>query len=185
MMLQLIDDVNKSLDAECYYAALSLVLTFPDICGKAAYPQEKKIAKRYKDWYDEHIGKYEQCPCEHCQKTPMPYLSGEVVYNLRNSFLHQGTPNIKTYKIKNKNNKIDNFELVIESKNPFDIYSDAAGVNNGSVRTYRVNVRRLCLIICNSVKAYYEANQDKFNFFNYSIIDWDTEIDKMNLGKLD
>lgn len=56
-MLRLIDDVNKALDAECYYAALSLVLTFPDICGKAAYPQEK-IEKRYIDWYDEHIGKY-------------------------------------------------------------------------------------------------------------------------------
>lgn len=111
----------------------------------------------------------------------MPYLSGEVVYNLRNSFLHQGTPNIEPIKIKNKNNKIDSFELVIESRKPFDIYSDAAGIYNGSIRTYRVNVRHLCLIICNSVKAYYEANQDKFNFFNYSIIDWDTEIDKMNL----
>jgi hypothetical protein len=184
MMLRLIDDVNKALDTECYYAALSLVLTFPDICGKAAYPHEK-IGKRYKDWYDKHIGKYEQCPCEHCQKKPMPYLSGEVVYSLRNSFLHQGTPSIETSKIKNENNIIDNFELVIESKNPFDIYSDAAGVYNGSVRTYRVNVRRLCLIICNCVKAYYEANQDKFNFFNYSIIDWDKEIDKMKSWKLD
>lgn len=31
MMLQLIDDVNKALDAECYYSALTLALTFPDI----------------------------------------------------------------------------------------------------------------------------------------------------------
>lgn len=180
-MLRLIDEVNKALEAECYYAALSLVLTFPDICGKAAYPQER-TTKRYKDWYDEHIGKYEQCPCEHCRKVPMSYLSGEVVYSLRNSFLHQGTPNIETLKIKNRNNKIDNFELVIESKKSFDIYADAVGIYNGSVRTYRINVRRLCVIICNSVKAYYEDNQDKFNFFNCSIIDWDTEIDKMNSG---
>ncbi|OOP74666.1 hypothetical protein [Clostridium beijerinckii] len=181
MMLQLIDDVNQALDAECYYTALSLVLTFPDICGKAEYPREKKTSKRYKDWYDEHIGKYEQCPCEYCKKEPMPYLSGEVVYSLRNTFLHQGTPNIEPFKIKNKNNKIDRFVLVIESKKPFDIYSDSASIYNGSVRTYRVNVRRLCLIICNSVRAYYEANQDKFNFFNYSIIDKDTEIEKIDL----
>lgn len=179
-MLQLIDDVNKALEAGCYYAALSLVLTLPDICGKAEYPQEK-IGKRYIDWYDEHIGKYEQCSCEHCKRNTPPYLSGEVVYSLRNSFLHQGTPNIESSKIKNENNKIDRFELVIESKNRFDIYSDAAG-NNGGERNYRVNVRRLCLIICNSVLSYYEANQEKFNFFNYSIIDWDTVIDKMNLG---
>lgn len=37
MMLQLIDDVNKALDAECYFSALSLVLTFPDVCGQAEY----------------------------------------------------------------------------------------------------------------------------------------------------
>jgi hypothetical protein len=111
MMLQLIDDVNKALDAECYYSALTLVLTFPDICGKAEYPQERSTAKRYIDWYDKHIGKYEQCPCEQYQNMPMPYLSGEVVYSLRNSLLHQGTPNIDVH-LKDDNNKIDCFELI-------------------------------------------------------------------------
>lgn len=90
--------VNKALDAECFYSALSLALTFPDICGKAEYSQEK-TTKRYKDWYDEYIGKHEQYPCEQCQNTPMPYLSGEVVYSLRNSLLHQGTPNIDVDRI--------------------------------------------------------------------------------------
>ncbi|HVI40256.1 MAG TPA: hypothetical protein VM577_06320, partial [Anaerovoracaceae bacterium] len=93
MILKLIDDMNKALDAECYFSALALALTFPDICGKAEYPQNGPT-KRYKDWYDEHIGKYEQCLSEQNQEPPMPYLSGEVVYSLRNSLLHQGTPNI-------------------------------------------------------------------------------------------
>lgn len=140
MMLQLIDDVNKALDAECYYAALSLALTFPDICGKAEYPQEKSTRKRYKDWYDEHIGESEQYPCEQCKNIPMPYLSEEVVYSLRNSLLHQGTPNIERDNIKNDSNKIDNFALVLESKKPFDIYADSAGIHydNGSLKTDHV-----------------------------------------------
>jgi hypothetical protein len=184
MMLQLIDDVNKALDAECYYSALTLALTFPDICGKAEYPQKSSTAKRYKDWYDEQIGKYEQCPCEQCRNTPMPYLSGEVVYSLRNSLLHQGTPNIDVDRIKDDKNKIDRFELVLESKKSFDIYCDAAGIYNGSVKTYRVNVRRLCLILCFSARAYNEANRDKFDFFHCSIIDWDSEVDKMHNLKL-
>lgn len=115
MMLKLIDDVNKALDADCYYSALTLALTFPDICGKAEYPQEKNT-KRYKDWYDEHIGKYEQCPCEQCPNTPMPYLSGEVVYSLRNSLLHQGTPNITVDKIKDDNNKMNALTLFWNQK---------------------------------------------------------------------
>jgi hypothetical protein len=183
MMLQLIEDVNKALDAECYYAALALALTLPDICGKAAYPQVSPT-KRYKDWYDEHIGIYEQCPCEQCRDTPMPYLSGEVVYSLRNSFLHQGTPNIDVDRIKDDNNKINCFELVLESKKPFDIYGDESGIYNRSVKTYRVNVRRLCLILCCSSRAYYEANRNIFDFFHCSIIDWDSEVDRMhNLNK--
>lgn len=184
MMLQLIDDVNKTLDAECYYSALTLVLTFPDICGKAEYPQERSTAKRYKDWYDEHIGIYEQCPYQQCHKTPMPYLSGEVVYSLRNSLLHQGTPDIDVDKIKNDNNKIDRFELVFESKKSPGIYGDSAGILNGNVKTYRVNVRRLCLILCASARVYYEANRDKFDFFHFSVIDWDSEVEKLHNLKL-
>lgn len=185
MMLQLIDDVNKALDAECYYSALTLALTLPDICGKAEYPREDSTAKRYKYWYDEHIGKYEQCPCEQCRSTPMPCLSGEVVYSLRNSLLHQGTPNIDVNSIKNSNNKIDRFELVLESKNRFDIYGDASGIYNSSVKTYRVNVRRLCLILCRSARGYYEANQYKFDFFHCSTIEFDSEAGKMHTCNLD
>jgi len=179
MMLQLLDDVNKSLNAECYYSALTLALTFPDICGKAEYPQERSTAKRYKDWYDDQIGRYEQCPCDQCRDMSMPYLSGEVVYSLRNFLLHQGTPNIDVSRIKDGNNKIDHFELAIESKNSFDIYGDSSSIYNGDVRTYRVNIRRLCLILCYSTKAYYEKNKSKFNFFRCSIIDWDSEVAKM------
>lgn len=182
MMLRLIDDVNKALDVECYFSALTLALTFPDICGKAEYPK-KSTTQRYKDWYDEYIGKYEQSPFEHFCDISMPYLSGEVVYSLRNSLLHQGTPNIDVDKIKDNNNKIDCFELVLESKKQFDIYGDSAAIYNETVKSYRVNVRRLCLILCCTARGYYKANQDKFDFFHYSIIDWDSEVNRMrNLG---
>ncbi|HVI41730.1 MAG TPA: hypothetical protein VM577_13845, partial [Anaerovoracaceae bacterium] len=79
------------------------------------------------------------------------------------------------------NNKIDLFELVLESKKPFNIYGDAAGIYNNSVKAYRVNVRLLCLILCSSSRAYYDANKDKFDFFNCTIIDWDSEAKKMHI----
>lgn len=180
MLQRLIDDMNNALSANCYLAALSIALMLPDICGKAAYPN-LKVGDRYKAWYDEFVGKYEIPPAEeNCPDyTKMPYLSGEVVYSLRNSFLHQGTPNIESEKIKAEENKIDNFSLVIESKNKFGIYSDASGLWNGKIRTYRVNIRRLCFIIGANASAYYKENKSKFNFFNYTIIDWDQEVEKM------
>lgn len=70
---------------------------------------------------------------------------------------------------------IDHFSLVIEKAKPFDIYSDASSIMNfgsGHIREYRMNVRRICMILCNVAESYYKENKDKFHF-NYKIIDWD------------
>lgn len=186
MINRLIEDINKALDAEAYMAALSLVLTLPDICAKAEYGDSLKNKERYIKWFDEYIGQYEKAPVKSGQ-TEMPYLSGEVVYQLRCSILHQGTPNIDTDKIKDESCKIDCFTLVIEKKKPFDIYVDTSSIitmmnpkESKPVRSYRVNARRLCLIITNVAKGYYEENQDKFTFFSYNIIDWDEATERMN-----
>ena len=56
MLDRLITDIDKSLDAGAYIAALSLILTLPDICGKAMYKDEKNNKSRYIEWYDEYIG---------------------------------------------------------------------------------------------------------------------------------
>lgn len=186
MVTKIIDDINKALDNNAYFAALALALTIPDICGKAEYP-DASTGKRYKDWYNEYIGQYEKCPCEECQKNKQPYLSGEIVYSLRNSFLHQGTPNINNNDIKDINNRIDEFILVIEKKDDFDIYADASGITCDYVddkcvennRSYRVNIRRLCMLLTLTAKRYYEENKERFNFFNYHIMDWDEELKKM------
>ena len=58
MLNQLIADINRALDNEAYFSALSLALTLPDICGKAKYPTEKSTRKRYIDWYNEYVGQY-------------------------------------------------------------------------------------------------------------------------------
>ena len=180
MIEKIIFDIEKALDNEAYLSALTLVLTIPDICGKAEFPNEGSNKRRYIDWYDKYVGVYEKS--SKIESDGLPYLSGEVVYSLRNNMLHQGTPNIEKDNIKNENNKVDNFVLLIEKKKEFDIYVDAAGIwetEEGKVRKYRVNIRRLCLILCLAAKGYYKNNISKFDFFNYTILDCDEEIDKL------
>lgn len=179
MVNRLVEDINRALDNGAYFAALSLALTLPDICGKAKFPTEKSTKKRYISWYDEYIGQYEQCPCDDCKRSNMPYLSGEIIYSLRNSMLHQGTPNINNIDIKDTANHLDEFILLIEPKNELNIYVDSSGIITSYegnqctavTRRYRINLRRLCHILTRATDAYYQANVHLFDFFNYSIMD--------------
>ena len=78
-------------------SALITALILPDICGKAKYPEmEKQTKQRYIKWYDEYIGQYEK---DTEDERGMPYLSGELIYSLRCSVLHQGNPNIDGKKL--------------------------------------------------------------------------------------
>lgn len=179
MIDKLIDDINKALDAEAYMAALSLALILPDICAKAEHnnsTKERGNKTSYIKWFDEHIGQYEKSPKKDENEQSMPYLSGEVIYQLRCSVLHQGNPNIDKCRIQDESCKIDNFSLIVGKQNPFNIYSDAASVLSNCAdsinsRSYSLNVRRLCLIITSTVKNYYEENKDKFDFFDYQIVE--------------
>ena len=164
MVNLLIKEINLALDNNLYLVALNTALTLPDICGRAEYPDLGTTA-RYKKWYNEHIGQYEINPENVKRGIDMPYLSGDVVYDLRCSLLHQGNPNIKdSHNIK--------FSLVIEKKNEFDMYVDASSCGKNE-RTYRVSIRRLCCILCWTVEEYYKKNKDKFDLFNYKIVDID------------
>ena len=40
MIDKLINEINEALSHNLYFAALSLALTLPDICGKAEYPEK-------------------------------------------------------------------------------------------------------------------------------------------------
>ncbi len=171
MVKQLINEINLALDNNLYLVALNTALTLPDICGKAEYPNEKSSKKRYINWYDNHIGRYEINPENEKCGINMPYLSGKIVYSLRCSLLHQGNPNID-----GKHNI--NFSLAIEKKNKFNIYVDSASCGNDE-RTYRVSIRRLCCILWWTAEEYYKNNKEKFDFFNYCIVDIDEERKKI------
>ena len=145
MITRLVQDIRKALENDLYFAALNSALTLPDICGKAAWPAEGNNKKRYILWYDEEIGKYEKCPED---KDDMPYLSGEIIYNLRCSLLHEGNPNVNNDNLR-INQPINHFLLVIEKAKPFDIYGDSSAIidfENNPIREYRMNVRRICMI---------------------------------------
>ena len=169
MLLKIIDESKKSIENECFIAALSLAVTLPDICGKAAYPNEG-VGSRYIKWYDTYIGKYEVPHVPTMQD--MPYSSGELVYSLRNSLLHQGTPNINAERIKEKRCQVDRFILTIDDVSHGGT-SCISCIQESEIveRILEVNIVNLCSKLCAAAKSYYLENKSKFDFFKYEVQD--------------
>lgn len=99
------------------------------------------------------------------------YLSGEVVYSLRNCLLHQGTPNIDNNKITEKRCKMDYFILVIN--NDEHITSSEFALNHDGARSdcgMKVDLYSLCGKLTRAASDYYHSNKELFDFFQYQLI---------------
>lgn len=188
MVNRIIEEIQKSLKQENYLAALTMALTLPDICGKAAEPSLGTGA-RYKKWYKDNVVLHEKTSDPHEADMPycgadMPYLSEEVIYQLRNSMLHQGNPNVDAKSIREEQCKIDEFILFVDE--PYDsglsVVSYEKKLNEKELNEKELNEKKLkitnrklevnlvltCNRICNAAKEYYERNTKRFDFFNYT-----------------
>lgn len=161
-------NIKQSLKNKCYFAALSLALTLPDMCGMAEYPEESSVAKRYIAWYDNYIEFYMK---NEDVEQKNPWLSGEVIYNLRNTFLHQGYPSVIGDKVKESNNQLDDFMLLLGDGTVIQqaAYSFDVGYGEVTYRKILVDVTYLCDLLCDAALWYYKNNIDKFEF-KFSVI---------------
>ena len=171
-------NIEQSLKSNCHLAALALALTLPDICGKAEYPHEKSSKKRYVDWYQENIWYYEKniSTSESSELADLPYMSGELLYQLRCSFLHSGDTDIDVDQIYEPQNKLTRFTLEIRESDDLLASSSSANLRYNQVgeveeREFEVGIVRICKILSTVALKYYRENSEKFTFFSYNIVD--------------
>lgn len=173
MIDKLIEEINQCLKNGCVMAALTLTLTLPDICGKVLHPNLGN-RKRYVSWFDEYIGQYES---NSKNESNAPCLSGDLIYLLRCSMLHEGNPNVDSEKtgityfelIYNKNDS----STILATSYQAEIIKDKEGNDEAINKKYSVNVKYLCWKICTLAKTFYDENKEKFNFFNYNLVSVD------------
>lgn len=178
MIDRIAKEVQECLGNGHFVAALTMALTLPDICGKAQYPQlEGRTKQRYMKWFEEHIGQYERSLLSTENEIG---LTSELVYSLRCSLLHQGNPNIDGERL-----GVNYFELVC---NPSKVsmcdrylqeqHWDDQG-NIVETKVISVNVSMLCGKLCEVATNYYKSNKEKFDFFNYNLVDCDLETRRL------
>lgn len=162
-----VDDIRRSLKNNCYFSALGLTLTLPDICGTVEFPGES-VMKRYTEWYDKYLGAYMSQGKDELGGNN-PWLSGEIIYNLRNTFLHQGNPGIARDKVKEEANQLDKFCFLLGDGTVLQTatMNIEAGTEQTGKATYRaiiVDITFLCDSICECALWYYHNHQEKFKF---------------------
>jgi hypothetical protein len=184
MITNYVMDIKKALENRCVFSALALALAIPDICGYAEYP-DKSVSERYIEWYDRFIGDYLKKDNQY-NDDDQPWLSGEMVYNLRNTYLHQGSPNITGSKIKESANQLDKFTLVLgdgtEGEKTLN-FNLKLGNEEIKLKSIAVDVTFLCRIICDAAERYYLENKNKFSF-DYSIVIQDQTVNSKDVSDL-
>lgn len=167
-----VNDILKALENKCYFSALSLALALPDFCGSVEFP-DKSVTERYINWYDNYVKNFMSY-----KSFGASQLSGEVVYNLRNTYLHLGSPNIITSKIKQESNRIDKFTLLLGDATKIQVIFFCVDTPFGSSRAITIDVSFFCKSLCDCASHYYEFNKDKFQFDFNVIRQEDLEIEK-------
>ena len=93
----LISEIEKTIEAKLYLAALHMALSIPDMLGKLAYP--KFNGNKYIKWFDENVRSitfgylYSENPLGISDDGPK--MCGEVCYALRCKLFHEGVNDIK------------------------------------------------------------------------------------------
>jgi hypothetical protein len=138
--------IEKSLEEENWYAALSLALALPDICANVCSPNEGS-QKRYVKWYNQFmLSKYTRGIGP--DKKEHIFLTGADCYALRCALLHEGSHDIKEQRAQEV---IEHFNFVVPP-NGWTVHMNQSG------NALQLQVDVFCQDICASVNQWLAEN---------------------------
>lgn len=154
-MQEKINDLRKAIRCECWFSALALALTFPDICGKVEFERDG-----YSQWFDKYIAeKY----YSNFNESGVIF-KGIDCYKLRCAFLHAGNLNLQE---RDKKSEIDRFELSVTplSQNGYIVESHGKIIDENEriiEKRVRLDICKLCEAIYKETDKFYKENKEKF-----------------------
>lgn len=176
MIERIIEEIELSIENNCYMSALAMALLLPDICGKAEYP-DLKPRDRYIKWFDDFVLPID--PFHNMRSADTISMNRELIYSLRCSVMHEGNPSVDEKKLElnyfeliwNKEKNGNNMGITERFEGKYD--NDENGNDILVEKKYSLNIRYIIESIKEGTLLYYKNNQEKFNFFNYKIVSSD------------
>lgn len=133
-MKRFTDAGRKAIKDDNLYAALSLALMMPDICGSLENPGPGRSKRRFYDWYE----KWAQPKFTSPRRLGSPsrvFITADDCYQLRCSLIHSGSAEIEP----GKNSALDRFEFCDKSVGAHLTRLDDCTING--VRTNLVQLK--------------------------------------------
>ncbi len=93
-MKRFTDAGRQAIKDDNLYAALSLALTLPDICGSLEDPGPGKSQQRYERWCKRWLEPKFLSGIDPVSKKPMIFVQAKDVFQLRCSLIHSGSSEI-------------------------------------------------------------------------------------------
>ena len=141
-MERFVQAIEQSIASKNWYAALTLSLTLPDICGRLEDPSLRSQA-RFEKWFNDYMLPHYESPFH---GEGFTFLSGADCYALRCVLLHEGRENIERQRAR---------EVV--SKFMFS----TTGSHRCQFETVLVlNLQAFCTEICEGVRKWRETQKD-------------------------
>jgi len=132
------------------YAALTLALTIPDVCGSLEEPGPGKSQARYTRWCKQWIEpKYSTKTLDPMTGRPHVWITDEQIYQLRCSLIHSGSDEIE----KARRTGVDRF-FFFDQTRPSGIQKFANCKFNG------VDVNIICLSAADFCEKLFEAAEE-------------------------
>ena len=168
MILNIVEEIEKCLQAELYVAALTLAVTIPDSCSKFDLPDITKTSERYRAWVSIFMDKYDDpnnTESGKIREEKYYHFDCDALYKLRCTLLHESNPLGS-----------------IPGVDKFILFADKEGVaGHTSIResfvdnekkrhvTYSVNIIDLATRLCLQAEAAYRRHPEKFDKIDYFI----------------
>lgn len=179
---EIISEIERCLENEQFFAAISLAVILPDLCGAVEYGEKEKVGARYRKWCDlyflrtsrsEEIHRENHAGFSSKRIASIDFLSPELMYKLRNQVLHVGGYSVTADLEGNDGSLKQNLKLCISAE--MDIGTTHTPGSPNAVdctETIEFNLIFYCRYLCAAVKSYYEKNKDKFNDSLLPILDY-------------
>lgn len=162
-MINMINDIEKAMDAGAYLSALALALTIPDIMGKVEFGGIGSKA-RYTKWFDKYVDHLYSLDHPDIEDSRKRKVTSYICYQLRCAFLHSGSNEINDARDKLEVVKINEVKLIISEDNESYLADRCQFDTYGNIIDLEIDIRVLCYVLCWAARDHYYSVEDKSIF---------------------